>query len=124
MPTLEFVKEADYVLGEILAYMNMFDRAIADEAIYYVADKPSDWQLKATGTPGGYKLLGMYEYQPTHKITIFEDSIRWLATKMGSTYMAIRDILEHEIYQHALGLDHVKETIAEGLVPAYALPCG
>ncbi|WP_369293468.1 metallopeptidase family protein [Nocardioides sp.] len=121
MPSPEFLAEADQLLGQILSSMTMPDKEIAKDATYFVADKPNRNQLRATGTPEGWQLLGMYEWQPTHKITIFEDSLRWLAGKMGSLRMAIRDTLEHEIYQHALGWDHVLETVEAGLIPAHAV---
>ena len=124
MPTPEFVAEADWILGEIFYRMTDADLQIAKHAIYQVMDEPSPMAMAATGTPPDSKLLGMYEYEPVHRVTIFQKPLEWLAEKRGSIYAVVRDTLDHEIYQHALGWDHVKETAEMGLLPALAVPCG
>lgn len=122
----EFVSMADYILGEIKAKLPRFDREIADAIHYEVEYSPQEWQLQATNTPKGYRLLGLYMRQPSPMITIFEESIDKLQAEFGGLYDATREVLTHELFQHGFGYDHTIDTEKTGALPASILepvPC-
>lgn len=121
MATTEYIKLADYILGELISHMPVIDQAIAKNVSYQVEYRAEPWHKLATGTPQDYTLLGMYEDGPQPKITIFEESIKHLQHMFGGLYAATKEALTHEIYQHAFGLDHTRETEAHGLIPAFAV---
>lgn len=117
----DFIALADWTLGEIKASLPDYDRAIADAISYDVLYEAETGHKDATGTPHDWLLLGMYVPEPTPHITIFEQPIRKVAHKYTDLHAAIYDVLGHEIYQHGFGLDHTKETMQQGLIPAYAV---
>ena len=118
MPTDEFLAVADYALGEVLASLPPIDRAVAMDTDYDVLYRAEPGHKAATGTPQNYILLGMYQPEPRPHITIFEESIKTLAHTFGNIHDAIKEVLQHEIFQHRFGLDHTKETLQLGLMPA------
>lgn len=121
MPTPDYVQLADSILGEIKSNMPPIDRIIADNIQYEVEGDASDAAKDATGTPHDYTLLGMYQDEPTPKITIYESSIKSLAHLFGGVAAATKEALVHEIFQHGFGLDHTRETQARGVIPAFAV---
>ena len=121
MPSQDFIEQADYILGEIKAYLPENYRNDADYTRYEILDTAEPVHKMMTGTPLDWNLLGMYEESPTPKITLFEQSVRSAAGMFGNVVNSIRSVLEHELWQHRFGFDHTKETYDLGLIPAYAV---
>lgn len=122
MSSEEFNAKADYQLGKLLSEMTPPQAAWASQAEYLTKTAAEATDMNATGTPKGYVLLGMYQYEPHPRVTIFENSLKQKLDKFGTVDNAIYEALKHEIYQHHFGEDHTKEEAAHGHAPAYMLP--
>ena len=120
MPSQEFIDEADRILGSILHNMTTFDRDSIQDVTFFVDNTPNQYHMQATGTPPDHILLGIYEGD-ARSVTIFEQSLKAAAHVFGNLLNAIWQVLDHEIYQHALGWDHVLQTEELGLMPAFAI---
>lgn len=112
---------ADQALSEIWSEMTPAEYAVTSNIKFDVQDTPAAWQYQATGTTPDQILLGLYIPDDQPRITIFEQSINRAKVWMGDLYNSIKAVLAHEIWQHGLGLDHTKETIAAGMIPACTL---
>jgi hypothetical protein len=121
MPTKEFLELTSVVLDDVLNAMSPEQAAIASQAEYEADFMPMPWHMAATGTPGDHNLLGMYMWEPSPKVIIFEESLKKMSASFGGLYNAVKEALVHEIYQHHFGLDHTKETVDLGYVPAFAV---
>ena len=121
MPSPEFIDLVDYTLGEILSSMRPEDREFAQSAEYLVDYRAMPHHKSMTGTPQDYQLLGMYEWEPKPKITVFEESLTHMSYMFGGIYNAVKEALNHEIWQHLFDLDHTKETEELGYIPAFAV---
>lgn len=122
MPSDQFLSLTNTILNEIKSGLDPIRRHMADQTQWGVWDEPNEYFLKGTGTGPGYLLLGAYEDMQPPRISLFESSIQKVAGSMGGLAQAIRDTLTHEFWQHRLGLDHTRETLEMGMLPASVVP--
>jgi len=123
MPTPEFIEVANAMLDEIFSEMLPPELYVASRISYWAEDKPRPSDFYITNTdPSADILLGMFTPEPSPKIRIFEQSILRTQSMWEDMIVAVKAVLAHEIWQHGLGLDHTRETIADGFTPAFSLP--
>lgn len=121
-PDEDFVSATAWVLNDIKANLDPVRRSLLDRVGIWVHRQPTPYHIRATGTPDGHILLGAYDPEPSPNINIFQTSIEKIAQRSGDILTSIREVLNHEIWQHAFGTDHTRETLAHGLLPALIIP--
>ena len=114
-----FIEEVNTVLGQVKLELDPHRRQIVDETVFWVWPIASGYYLDATGTNPGEILLGAYEDYPFPRISLFEDSIVKFAANNEPIDGLIKSTLLHEIFQHLLGMNHTRETLAAGMLPGY-----
>src|SRR3990172_5857751 len=108
----EFVRIADIILTDIRLSLDPHRRQLLEPVEFLIWAEPSEYYLKSTGTGSGQLLLGAYEEDDSSppRVSIFQSSLVKIGNLIGDVSRAIRETLLHEVWQHALGTDHPRET--------------
>jgi hypothetical protein len=119
----EFKTAANLALDNIYQSIDLVKQSSMHDIEFIVRRMPTPQDYAATGVSTEQNLLGLFSPQPPMTV-LFEEPIRYMAHTEGTSLeQATQRVLEHEIFQHAFGVNHVLIEKATRAKPMAIRPC-